>query len=67
VEFVLILAGQLHVTVAGEQVTLEEGDALTFTADMEHTFQAGAGRARVLWVLSPALPDHGLELPPPPS
>jgi hypothetical protein len=26
-----------------------------------------AGRARVLWVLSPALPDHGLELPPPPS
>ena len=65
VEFVFILAGQLQVTVAGEQVTLEEGDALTFTADMEHTFQAGADRARVLWVLSPALPDHGLELPPP--
>ena len=64
VEFVLILAGQLQVTVAGEQVTLEEGDALTFTADMDHTFAAGANRARVLWVLSPALPDHGLELPP---
>ena len=59
VEFVLILAGQLHVTVAGEQVTLEEGDALTFTADMEHTFQAppGGRGARVLWVLSPALPS----------
>ena len=52
--------------MAGEQVTLEEGDALTFTADMEHTFQAPprGGRARVLWVLSPALPDHGVELPP---
>jgi len=66
VEFVFILAGQLRVTVAGEEVTLEEGDALTFTADMAHTFQAPpqAGRARVLWVLSPALPDYGLELPP---
>ena len=63
VEFVLILAGKLQVTVAGEEVTLEEGDALTFTADMDHTFQAPAGGrgARVLWVLSPALPDHGLE------
>src|SRR5262245_59768746 len=63
VEFVLIMAGQLQVTVAGEEVTLEEGDALTFTADMDHTVQAPAGGngARVLWVLSPALPDHGLE------
>ena len=51
--------------MAGEEVTLEEGDALTFTADMEHTFgtPARAGRARVLWVLSPVLPDHGLEPP----
>jgi transcriptional regulator with XRE-family HTH domain len=67
VEFVLILAGQLQVTVAGEQVLLEEGDALTFTADMDHSFQTptGSGRARVLWVLSPALPDHGHEAPPP--
>ena len=62
-----ILAGQLQVTVAGERIVLEEGDALTFTADMEHTFVVPprAGRARVLWVLSPALPDHGLEAPPP--
>src|SRR5215470_11478573 len=66
VEFVLILAGVLQVTVAGEGIGLEEGDALTFTADMDHTFAVPprAGRARVLWVLSPALPDHGLELPP---
>ena len=33
VEFVFILAGQLHVTVAGERSVVEEGDALTFTAD----------------------------------
>jgi transcriptional regulator with XRE-family HTH domain len=66
VEFVLILAGVLQVTVAGEGIVLEEGDALTFTADMDHTFVVPprGGRARVLWVLSPALPDHGLELPP---
>src|ERR1700747_483750 len=59
VEFVLILAGQLHVTVAGEGIVLEEGDALTFTADMDHTFVVPprTDRARVLWVLSPALPD----------
>ena len=66
VEFVLILAGVLQVTVAGEGIVLEEGDALTFTADMDHTFVVPprGGRARVLWVLSPALPDHGLEQPP---
>ena len=69
VEFVLILAGVLQVTVAGEGIVLEEGDALTFTADMDHTFQAppGGRGARVLWVLSPALPDHGHEAPPPVS
>ena len=62
VEFVFILAGQLQVTVAGEQITLEQGDAFTFPAGLEHTFQAlpQAGRTRVLWLISPALPDHGL-------
>ena len=40
VEFVFILAGQLHVTVAGEQITLEQGDAFTFPANLEHTFKA---------------------------
>src|ERR1700680_1431892 len=59
VEFVFILAGQLQVTVAGEQITLEQGDAFTFPANMEHTFYAppGAGRTQVLWIVSPALPD----------
>jgi transcriptional regulator with XRE-family HTH domain len=62
VEFVFILAGQVQVTVAGEQITLEQGDAFTFPANMEHTFQvpSRAGRAQVLWLVSPALPDHDL-------
>src|SRR4249919_4406870 len=37
VEFVYVLAGQLQVTVAGEQVTLEQGDAFTFPAGTPHT------------------------------
>src|SRR2546429_9471718 len=67
VEFVFILAGELQVTGAGECVVLGGGDALTFTADMGHTFVVPprAGRARVPWGLSPPLPDHGLEVPTP--
>ena len=62
VEFVFVLAGQLQVTMAGEQITLEQGDAYTFPANTPHTFRAGpqAGRAQVLWVVSPALPDAPL-------
>ena len=61
VEFAFVLAGQLQVTVAGEQITLEQGDAFTFPAGLEHTFRAlpQAGRTQVLWLISPALPDHG--------
>ena len=60
-EFAFVLSGQLHVTVAGEQVTLEQGDAYTFPAGLEHTFTSPvrAGRTQVLWLISPALPDHG--------
>jgi transcriptional regulator with XRE-family HTH domain len=61
VEFVFVLAGQLQITVAGEQITLEQGDAFTFPASTQHTFRATpqAGRTQVLWVFSPALPDTG--------
>ena len=61
VEFVFVLAGQLQMTVAGEHLTLEEGDAFTFPASAQHTFRVAplAGHARVLWVFSPALPDTG--------
>src|SRR5580693_470817 len=59
VEFVFVLAGQLQITVAGEQITLEQGDAFTFPASTQHTFRVAppAGHAQVLWVFSPALPD----------
>ena len=66
VEFVFVLAGRLQITMAGEHVTLEQGDAFTFPASIEHTFRrTGAGRTRVLWVVSPALPDTGLDVRPP--
>ena len=53
--------------MAGEQIILEQGDAFTFTANIEHTFRVPppGGPAQVLWVVSPALPDHGLDAPPP--
>jgi len=59
VEFVFVLAGQLQISLAGEQVTLEQGDAFTFPAGSQHTFRASwaAGPTQVLWVFSPALPD----------
>ena len=64
VEFVFILAGQLQLTVAGEQVTLEQGDAFTFPASTPRIFGVpqAAGRAQVLWVFSPALPDTGSDV-----
>jgi len=67
VEFAFVLAGQLQVTVAGEQITLEQGDAFTFPAGLEHAFRVlpQAGRTQVLWLISPALPDHGPDVPPP--
>jgi quercetin dioxygenase-like cupin family protein/DNA-binding phage protein len=61
VEFVFVLAGQLQIEAAGERLLLDEGDAFTFPGAAAHTFRAvpAAGRTRVLWVFSPALPDTG--------
>ena len=58
VEFVYVLAGEVQVTMAGEQITLEQGDAFTFPTSTPHTFHASpqAGRTKVLWVVSPACP-----------
>src|ERR1700758_3322200 len=69
VEFVFVLAGQLQITAAGEQITLDQGDAFTFPANTQHTFRATlqAGRTQVLWVVSPALPDAPLYAQPPAS
>jgi len=49
-----VLAGQLEITVAGQLVTLDEGDSFTFPGSTGHTFQVppGAGPTRVLWVFS---------------
>jgi mannose-6-phosphate isomerase-like protein (cupin superfamily) len=55
--------------MAGDQVTLDQGDAFTFPANTQHTFRATAqaGRTQVLWVVSPALPDAPLYVQPPAS
>jgi transcriptional regulator with XRE-family HTH domain len=64
VEFAMVLAGQLTVVVAGEELTLNAGDAFTFQSRTEHTFAVplSAGPTTVLWVFSPALPDHGFDV-----
>lgn len=64
VEFLLVLAGELRIVVAGDELVLRSGDAFTFASGIAHSFgvPAGAGPARVLWVISPALPDHGLDV-----
>jgi mannose-6-phosphate isomerase-like protein (cupin superfamily) len=56
---VFIMAGRLEITIDEEAVVLEEGDAFTFTASARHAFRAVGepGPTRVLWVVSPALPD----------
>ena len=61
VEFVFVLEGQLQVTIEGEQVELERGDAFTFAGSAKHAFRVDprADRTLVLWVLSPALPATG--------
>ena len=67
VEFAFVLAGRLQMSVAGEEVTLEQGDAYTFPADAPHTFRSAqaSGRTQVLWLVSPALPDTGWQRPGP--
>jgi transcriptional regulator with XRE-family HTH domain len=64
VEFAFVLDGQLRVVVAGDELTLNAGDAFTFQSSAEHTFRVPptAGPATVLWVFSPALPDHGFDV-----
>jgi uncharacterized cupin superfamily protein len=55
---VFILEGRLAVTLGDEERVLEQGDALTFSAETAHTFRNADSdlRARVLWVCAPALP-----------
>jgi len=64
VELVFVLAGKLLLTVAGDELVLDEGDAFTFAPGAGHTFRAVAaqGLTRVLWVFSPGLPDTHLDV-----
>ena len=58
VQFFFVLAGQLQVTIEGEQVTLEQGDAFTFSGSAQRAFRVApdAERTLVLVVISPAMP-----------
>lgn len=59
VEFVFVVSGTLEVVVEGTPVLLGAGDAFTFPARAAHSFRvpADGAPARVLWLVSPALPD----------
>ena len=64
VEFVFVLSGRVRIDMATGPVELGTGDALTFPAVNEHAFRAvGPDPARVLWVVTPALPDGGWHRP----
>jgi quercetin dioxygenase-like cupin family protein/DNA-binding Xre family transcriptional regulator len=60
VEFVLVLEGELEVTVSGTTTVLRTGDALTFPPGAEHGFRSvrSDGVTRVLWVFTPALTER---------
>jgi quercetin dioxygenase-like cupin family protein/DNA-binding XRE family transcriptional regulator len=66
VEFVFVIEGVLEVTIDGEVTRLHTGDALTFSPDARHAFTNpdATASARVLWVLSPALPVDSSAEPP---
>ena len=57
VEFVFVLDGRVEIDLGDETLELRAGDSLTFPAATEHAFRAvGRRTARVLWVVTPALP-----------
>jgi transcriptional regulator with XRE-family HTH domain len=58
VEFFFVLAGQLQVTIEGEQVTLEQGDAFTVSGKARHTWRVApeADPTLLLVIISPAMP-----------
>ncbi|WP_052664681.1 helix-turn-helix domain-containing protein [Nitriliruptor alkaliphilus] len=61
VEFVLVLEGELHLTIGTHTHQMATGDAMTFGPQAPHSFRNPAASAvtRVLWVLTPALPIGG--------
>jgi len=53
-ELIVLLEGQLQVTIAGESYLLEAGDSLSFKSHLPHRWDnIGESPARVIWTLSP--------------
>jgi transcriptional regulator with XRE-family HTH domain len=53
-EFILMLAGEIELTLGEERHRLGEGDAITFSGDVPHAFvNPGQTEARVIWVYTP--------------
>jgi transcriptional regulator with XRE-family HTH domain len=53
-ELIVLLEGQLQMTIAGDTYLLEAGDSLSFKSNMPHRWDnVGEGDARVIWTLSP--------------
>lgn len=53
-ELIVLLDGQLQVTIAGEPYLLEAGDSLSFKSHLPHRWDnIGDDQARVIWTLSP--------------
>ena len=53
-ELIVLLEGQLEVTIAGESYLLVAGDSLSFKSHLPHRWDnVGEHEARVIWTLSP--------------
>jgi quercetin dioxygenase-like cupin family protein/DNA-binding XRE family transcriptional regulator len=58
-EVCYVLEGTIELEVDGEAFALARGDAVTFGANVPHTWRnpSRSAEARVVWVIAPALPD----------
>jgi transcriptional regulator with XRE-family HTH domain len=53
-ELVVLMEGQLEISIAGESYLLGPGDSLSFKSHLPHRWDnVGDGDARVIWTLSP--------------
>jgi quercetin dioxygenase-like cupin family protein len=53
-EFILVLSGEIEITLGEERHRLGEGDSITFSGDVPHAFvNPGERQAQVLWVYTP--------------
>lgn len=53
-ELIVLVEGQLKVTIAGEEYSLVPGDSLSFKSHLPHRWDnVGDGDARIIWTLSP--------------